>query len=97
MNEDTNINAILVQLPLPEHISKENVINAIAPEKDVDGLTYLNSGMLLQKADGFIPCTPKGIIDLLDYYSIPIEGKNCLVIGRSVNVGKPLALLLLNK
>lgn len=94
LNED--VDGIIVQMPLPAHINATRVLNTIDPEKDVDGLTFTNSGKLLQGADGFIPCTPKGIIDLLNYYNISIEGKTCLVIGRSVLVGKPMAHLLLD-
>ena len=94
LNED--VDGIIVQMPLPAHINATRVLNTIDPSKDVDGLTFANSGKLLQGADGFVPCTPKGIIDLLNYYNISIEGKTCLVIGRSVLVGKPMAHLLLD-
>ena len=94
LNED--VDGIIVQMPLPAHINATRVLNTIDPNKDVDGLTFANSGRLLQGADGFVPCTPKGIIDLLNYYNISIEGKTCLVIGRSVLVGKPMAHLLLD-
>ena len=97
LNLDDDVDGIIVQMPLPPHLDSVKILNTIAPEKDVDGLTYLSSGMLFQQANGFLPCTPKGIIDLLDYYNIPIEGKNCLVIGRSILVGKPIAHLLLNR
>lgn len=94
LNED--VDGIIVQMPLPAHINATRVLNTIDPDKDVDGLTFINSGKLLQGAEGFVPCTPKGIIDLLNYYNISIEGKTCLVIGRSVLVGKPMAHLLLD-
>ena len=97
LNLDDGVDGIIVQMPLPPHLNPTKILNAIDSAKDVDGLTYLNSGMLLQKADGFIPCTPKGIIDLLDYYNISVEGKQCLVIGRSILVGKPMAHLLLDR
>ena len=97
LNLDDDVDGIIVQMPLPRHLNPVSVLNTIAPEKDVDGLTYLSSGQLFQNADGFIPCTPKGIIDLLDYYNITIEGKQCLVIGRSILVGKPMAHLLLDR
>lgn len=97
LNLDDEVDGIIVQMPLPPHLNPTKILNAIDSAKDVDGLTYLNSGMLLQKADGFIPCTPKGIIDLLDYYNISVEGKQCLVIGRSILVGKPMAHLLLDR
>ncbi len=98
LNEDRNINAILVQLPLPEHINKQKVLEAIDPVKDVDGFTSYNFGRLILGYNPYaIPCTPKGIIKLLEEYRINLEGKKALVIGRSNIVGKPLALLLQNK
>ena len=97
LNLDESVDGIIVQMPLPPHIDSIKVLNAIDSEKDVDGLTYLSSGKIMQNADGFVPCTPKGVIDLLDYYNISIEGKQCLVIGRSILVGKPMAHLLLNR
>jgi methylenetetrahydrofolate dehydrogenase (NADP+)/methenyltetrahydrofolate cyclohydrolase len=97
LNKDDSIHGILVQMPVPEHIDPKAVQNSIDPAKDVDGLTYLNSGRLISKEDGLKPCTPKGIIALLEEYNIPIEGKNAVVVGRSMLVGKPIANLLLNK
>lgn len=98
LNNDKNINAILVQLPLPVHIDKFKIIDAIAPEKDVDGLTTYNSGKLFSGEKPYVyPCTPKGILLLLDEYGIEIEGKHAVVIGRSNLVGKPVAQMLLNK
>lgn len=97
LNLDDNVDGIIVQMPLPPHIDSIKVLNSIDSEKDVDGLTYLSSGKIMQNADGFISCTPKGVIDLLDYYNISIEGKHCLVIGRSILVGKPMAHLLLDR
>jgi len=95
LNEDANINAILVQLPLPKHLNKQRILEAIEPIKDVDGFTSYNFGRLaLGYKPHAIPCTPKGIIRILDEYNIEIEGKNALVIGRSNIVGKPLSLLL---
>lgn len=98
LNNDTAITAILVQLPLPEHINKSNVINAISPVKDVDGFTAENSGKLFtgQKPYAY-PCTPKGILLLLDEYNIQLEGKQVVIIGRSNIVGKPLAVMMLNR
>ena len=93
LNEDENINAILIQLPLPEHINKQRIMEAIEPIKDVDGFTSYNFGRLALGYKPY-PCTPKGIIRLLDEYNIEIEGKNALVIGRSIIVGKPVSLLL---
>lgn len=96
LNLDDEVDGIIVQMPLPQHIDAIKVLNTIDSTKDVDGLTYLSSGRLLQEAEGFIPCTPKGVMDLLQYYDISVEGKNCLVIGRSILVGKPMAHLLLD-
>ncbi|QIK69012.1 bifunctional methylenetetrahydrofolate dehydrogenase/methenyltetrahydrofolate cyclohydrolase FolD [Erysipelothrix sp. HDW6C] len=95
LNHDNNVDGILVQLPLPQHIDEDALINAIAPEKDVDGLHPLNVGYLNLGEPTFIPCTPKGIIRLLDWYNINLEGKRALVIGRSRLVGKPIAALLM--
>ena len=98
LNNDKNITAILVQLPLPAHINKDNVINAILPEKDVDGLTYYNSGRLFSGGKPYVyPCTPKGVLLLLDEYKIDLEGKHAVIIGRSNLVSKPLAQMLLNR
>lgn len=98
LNEDNNITAILVQLPLPKHIDKSNVINTISPKKDVDGLTTYNAGKLFTGEKPYVyPCTPKGILLLLDEYNIEIEGKHAVVIGRSNLVGKPIAQMLLQR
>lgn len=95
LNEDENINAILIQLPLPAHLNKQRIMEAIEPIKDVDGFTSYNFGRLALGYKPYsYPCTPKGIIRLLDEYNIEIEGKNALVIGRSIIVGKPVSLLL---
>lgn len=98
LNADDSVNAILVQLPLPKHIDKFKIINAISPLKDVDGFTSENSGKLFtgQKPYAY-PCTPKGILLLLDEYGINPEGKHVVVIGRSNIVGKPLAVMMLNR
>lgn len=96
LNLNDEVDGIIVQMPLQQHIDAIKVLNTIDSTKDVDGLTYLSSGRLLQEAEGFIPCTPKGVMDLLQYYDISVEGKNCLVIGRSILVGKPMAHLLLD-
>ena len=98
LNNDGSVNAILVQLPLPKHIDKFKIINAISPLKDVDGFTSENSGKLFtgQKPYAY-PCTPKGILLLLDEYGINPEGKHVVVIGRSNIVGKPLAVMMLNR
>lgn len=98
LNNDKNVTAILVQLPLPEHISKENVINAILPSKDVDGFTPYNFGKLFSGSEPIVyPCTPKGILLLLDEYQIELEGKHAVIVGRSNIVGRPLSQMLLNR
>lgn len=97
MNADASIHGILVQLPLPKHISEDNVLMNISPEKDVDGLHPENAGMLLTGREGFIPCTPKGCVKLVESTGMDITGKHCVVIGRSNIVGKPAALLMLAK
>ncbi|MDE6712313.1 MAG: bifunctional methylenetetrahydrofolate dehydrogenase/methenyltetrahydrofolate cyclohydrolase FolD [Lachnospiraceae bacterium] len=97
LNRDNKINGILVQLPLPEHIDEDAVIKAIAPAKDVDGFHPESVGALLIGQPGFLPCTPAGIIQLLKRSNIEIAGKECVVIGRSNIVGKPMAVLLLRE
>lgn len=98
LNKDDSVNAILVQLPLPEHISKEKVINLINPQKDVDGFTPYNFGKLFSGEKPFVyPCTPKGILILLDEYNIELEGKHVVIVGRSNIVGKPLSQMVLNR
>ena len=97
LNSREEISGILVQLPLPDHIDEEKVILAISPKKDVDGFHPQSAGALLTGSKGFLPCTPAGIIQLLKRYDIEIEGKNCVVIGRSNIVGKPAALLMLRE
>lgn len=98
LNNDNSISAILVQLPLPDHISKENVINAIAPKKDVDGFTPSNFGKLFSgEVPTVYPCTPKGILLLLDEYNIELKGKHVVIVGRSNIVGRPLSQMLLNR
>lgn len=94
LNLDNKVNGILVQLPLPKHISEEKVINRILPSKDVDAFHPVNVGKITIGNYDFLPCTPAGIISLLDYYNVEISGKRCVVIGRSNIVGKPMALLL---
>lgn len=96
-NNDPKINGILVQLPLPKHIDEDTVIKAIAPEKDVDGFHPQSVGAMTIGEPGFLPCTPAGIIQLLKRSNIEIEGKECVVLGRSNIVGKPMALLLLRE
>lgn len=96
-NEDKDINGILVQLPLPNHMDTQAVVGSISPLKDVDGLNAYNQGRLLLGMPSIIPCTPKGIMRLLSEYHVDLCGKNALVIGRSILVGKPIAQLLLNQ
>ena len=97
MNADSSIHGILVQLPLPKHISEDNVLMNISAAKDVDGLHPENAGTLLTGREGFIPCTPKGCVKLVESTGMDITGKHCVVIGRSNIVGKPAALLMLAK
>lgn len=97
LNNDRSVNGILVQLPLPGHIHADSVIKAIAAEKDVDGFHPMNVGALWQDQSRFLPCTPAGIIELLKRSHIPLEGKKCVIIGRSNIVGKPMAALLLRE
>lgn len=97
LNSDSEINGILCQLPLPKHINEDKVIDAIAPEKDVDGFSAVNVGKIWLGKYEISPCTPMGVIELLDYYDIPLEGKNCVIVGRSNIVGKPMAALLLER
>ena len=98
LNKDDSVDGILVQLPLPKHIDESKVLQAIDPEKDVDGFHPVNVGKLLLQEDGFLSCTPKGILRLLESIGLSdLSGKKAVVIGRSNIVGKPVAQLLLNK
>lgn len=97
LNGRQDIDGILCQLPLPNGIDEEAVLMAISPEKDVDGFHPMNMGALLVGKEGFLPCTPYGIMEILDAYGIDPKGKRCVVIGRSNIVGKPMALLLLQR
>lgn len=98
LNNNKKVTAILVQLPLPKHISKDNVMNKIIPSKDVDGFTPYNFGKLFSgETPTVYPCTPNGILLLLDEYNIEIEGKHVVIVGRSNIVGKPLSQMMLNK
>ena len=96
LNADDSVSGILVQLPLPDHISEEAVISAILPEKDVDAFHPVNVGRIMIGNYGFLPCTPAGIMSLLSYCGIEVSGKNCVVVGRSNIVGKPMAMLLMH-
>lgn len=95
LNSDARVDGILCQLPLPRHIDEKTVINSIAPEKDVDAFHPVNTGHIMIGDHSFLPCTPAGIIEMLKFYNIQISGKECVVIGRSNIVGKPMAMLLL--
>ncbi len=97
LNADKAVHGILVQMPLPRHIDKNKVVEKIAPSKDVDGFHILNAGKLYAGAKGLYPCTPYGVIHMLEYSGIDIEGKHAVVIGRSNVVGKPVAMLLLER
>lgn len=97
LNNDEKISGMIVQLPLPKHIDERAVINRIAPEKDVDAFHPENVGKIMIGDYGFLPCTPAGIMELLEEYRIETKGKNAVVIGRSNIVGKPMSMLLVNK
>lgn len=97
LNGDEKIHGILVQLPLPKQINEARVLRSVSPFKDVDGFHPENVGLLVEGSPRFIPCTPNGIIKLLDAYNIPIEGANAVVVGRSNIVGKPVSILLLHR
>lgn len=97
LNDDSSVHGILVQLPLPKHINEDLIIKTISPEKDVDGFHPQNVGALCIGQKGYVSCTPAGIIQLLKRSNIEIEGKNCVIIGRSNIVGKPMALLMLRE
>ena len=96
LNGDSRVDGILCQLPLPKHIDEKTVINSIAPKKDVDAFHPVNTGRIMIGDYSFLPCTPAGIIEMLKFYNIEICGKECVVIGRSNIVGKPMAMLLLH-
>jgi methylenetetrahydrofolate dehydrogenase (NADP+)/methenyltetrahydrofolate cyclohydrolase len=97
INKDPTIQGLLVQLPVPKHIDEKKIINAINPDKDVDGFHPINVGKLYTGQPSSLPCTPAGIIALLDFYNLPIAGKHAVVVGRSNIVGKPVATLLLQR
>lgn len=97
LNNDASVNGILVQLPIPKHINEDRIISAINPIKDADCFHPENVGKLMIGKPVFMPCTPAGVVELLEANDIPIEGKNCVVVGRSNIVGKPQAILLLAK
>lgn len=97
LNADSSVNGLLVQLPLPKHINEKAIINAIDPIKDVDGFHPINVGKMMIGDEGYLPCTPYGIIELIKETGIEISGKNAVVIGRSNIVGKPVSILLLRE
>ena len=97
LNVDDDVTGIILQLPLPDHMDPRYLTNLIDPRKDVDGFTELNAGRLFLGMDGLVSCTPKGIIELLDFYGISLEGKDALIINRSNIVGKPLAHLFMQR
>lgn len=97
LNRNNAVNGILVQLPLPSQIDEAKILNAIDPEKDVDGFHPMNVGRLVTGGSSLTPCTPSGIIELLDYYNVELKGCRAVVLGRSNIVGKPVAMLLLNR
>lgn len=97
LNNDDNVHGILVQLPLPKHINEERIVALVSEEKDVDGFSAVSIGRLIQGKPCFRSCTPAGVMELLKYYDIEISGKHAVVIGRSNNVGKPMAMMLLEK
>jgi methylenetetrahydrofolate dehydrogenase (NADP+)/methenyltetrahydrofolate cyclohydrolase len=97
LNKNKSVHGILVQLPLPPHIHAERILEAVSPHKDVDGFHPVNQGMLVLGAGGFRPCTPMGIMKLLESINCDPKGKNAVVVGRSNIVGKPVALMLLGK
>ena len=97
LNQDDSVHGILVQLPLPRHIDEQAVLRAIDPDKDVDGFHAMNAGRLMNGEPGFVACTPKCVMRLLEVSGVELDGKNAVVVGRSNIVGKPMALLLLQK
>lgn len=97
LNNDKSVNGILCQLPLPKHLDEKKVLNLIKPEKDVDAFHPENVGHIMIGDFNFLPCTPAGIMEMLHYENIDLDGKNCVVIGRSNIVGKPMAMLMLKE
>jgi methylenetetrahydrofolate dehydrogenase (NADP+) / methenyltetrahydrofolate cyclohydrolase len=97
LNKNDKVHGILVQLPLPHHINESNIIECIKPSKDVDGLTPYNSGRLLNGTPLLMPCTPTGIMEILNYYALDVSGLDAIVVNRSNLVGKPLTFLLLER
>lgn len=96
LNNNSNVHGIMVQMPLPDHINTNNIQNAVLPEKDIDGLSDMNAGILFHGKDALYSCTPYGVMELLKRYNIDLEGKHAVVVGRSNLVGKPMAIMLTN-
>jgi len=96
LNKDKKVSGMIVQLPLPDGMDEKRIVNSIAPDKDVDGLSFINAGRLLNNESGLVSCTPAGIMELLKAYNINPSGKRAVVIGRSILVGKPMMNLLIN-
>lgn len=97
LNHDDRVHGILVQLPLPKHLEEDRTINKLDPDKDVDGLHPVNLGRLTSGIEGLVPCTPKGVVRLLQHYKVMISGSKAAIVNRSNLVGRPLAMLLLNR
>lgn len=97
LNQDSKVDGVLVQMPVPQHISTEKILNTISPDKDADGLTSLSAGRMWSGQAGVRPCTPKGVMHILEHYKISVKGKKAVVVGRSQIVGKPMAAMLLEK
>ena len=95
LNNDNNIDGILIQMPIPKHLDSKRIQNRVLSSKDVDGLTDVNAGLLMHNKDCLTPCTPLGILEILNYYNISISGKHVVILGRSDLVGKPLVSLII--
>jgi len=96
LNNDNTVDGIIVQMPLPKHLNTSKIQNKVLPSKDIDGLTDINAGLLFHNKESLVPCTPKGIVEMLKYYNIEIKGKHVVIVGRSELVGRPLMSLMLN-
>ncbi len=96
LNSDDSVSGMILQLPIPKHLNPAPLLEMISPEKDADGLHPCSLGRLFEGSPGFVPATPQGIMEMLEFYQVPISGKNAVVVGRSSMVGKPMAALLLN-
>lgn len=96
LNDDNKVDGIIVQMPLPGNFNTSKIQNRVSPKKDIDGLTDINAGLLFHNKDTIVPCTPKGIMEMLDYYNIKVSGKHVVIVGRSELVGRPLMSLMLN-